>query len=87
MNRPGWGPILALAGLAVFSFAFTLAAKHGLWPQLPPGALHDTDLWAGLAGGLVLVALLLRTDRRSDGVTGRRGDGENGKTIGSDESC
>jgi len=53
MNRPGWGPILALAGLAVFSFAFTLVAKHGLWPQLPPGALHDTDLWAGLAGGVV----------------------------------
>jgi hypothetical protein len=78
MNRPGWGPILALAVLAVFSFAFTLAAKHGLWPQLPPGALHDTDLWAGLVGGVLLLGLLLRRSPRTsvEDLTRRRGDAE-----------
>jgi len=78
MNCPGWGPILALAGLAVFSFAFTLVVKHGLWPQLPPGALHDTDLWAGLAGGVLLLGLLLRRSLRTsaEDLTGGRGDEE-----------
>jgi len=55
--------IFCILGLALFSLAFTLAAKRGLWPQLPPGALHDTDLWAGLAGGVVILFLLLKPRR------------------------
>jgi hypothetical protein len=67
MSRPGGWPILGLAGLAVFSLAFSFAAERGLWPELPPGALHDSDLWAGLAGGAVLVVLLLRPERNQRG--------------------
>jgi hypothetical protein len=55
--------IFCILGLALFSLAFTVAAKRGLWPQLPPGALHDTDLWAGLAAGVVILVLLLRPRR------------------------
>ncbi|HEX7253671.1 MAG TPA: hypothetical protein VF376_12370 [Thermoanaerobaculia bacterium] len=55
--------IFCLVGLALFSIAFTVAAKRGLWPPLPPGALHDTDLWAGLATGVVILFLLLKPRR------------------------
>jgi hypothetical protein len=63
MNRvgPARTVLLALVGLALFSVVFTLAAWYDWWPRLPPGALHDTDLWAGLAaGGALFVFLLLR---------------------------
>ncbi|HEY6929085.1 MAG TPA: hypothetical protein VJA66_05355 [Thermoanaerobaculia bacterium] len=56
--------IFCLVGLAFFSIAFTVVAKRGLWPSLPPGALHDTDLWAGLAAGVTILFLLLRPRRR-----------------------
>ena len=46
--------------LILFSALFSLAAWYDRWPRLPPGALHDTDLWAGIAGGAALLALLLR---------------------------
>ena len=46
--------------LALFSTLFTIAAWYDRWPRLPPGALHDTDLWAGFAGGVLLLILLLR---------------------------
>ena len=55
--------IFCLVGLALFSIAFTFAARRGLWPSLPPGALHDTDLWAGLAAGVVILFLLLKPSR------------------------
>jgi hypothetical protein len=59
--RPARTVLLALLGLALFSVVFTLAAWYDWWPRLHPGALHDTDLWAGLAAGVaVLVLLLLR---------------------------
>jgi hypothetical protein len=48
----------ALAALGVFSIAFSLLAERGLWPQLPPGALHDTDLVAGFVVAIGLVVLL-----------------------------
>ena len=51
---------LSAAALALFSTLFTLAAWYDWWPRLPPGALHDTDLWAGLAAGVALLLLLLR---------------------------
>jgi hypothetical protein len=63
MSRLARLSVFALAGLALFSLLFTLAARRGLWPQLPPGALHDTDLWAGLAGGIVILFLLLKPRR------------------------
>ncbi|HKA36549.1 MAG TPA: hypothetical protein VKH43_06985 [Thermoanaerobaculia bacterium] len=52
--------LLSIAALALFSTLFTLAAFYDWWPRLPPGALHDTDLWAGFAGALALLVLLLR---------------------------
>ena len=59
-----WRPsrMVLLCGLALilFSALFSLAAWHDWWPRLPPGALHDTDLWAGLASGILLLILLLR---------------------------
>ena len=55
--------MVLLCGLAVilFSALFSLAAWYDWWPRLPPGALHDTDLWAGVIGGIALLALLLRS--------------------------
>jgi hypothetical protein len=57
--------LLALAGLALFSLLFSLAADNGLWPRLPAGALHNTDLWAGLAAGVLLLLWMLLPPRRS----------------------
>ncbi|MGH9317976.1 MAG: hypothetical protein ACRD1P_12830 [Thermoanaerobaculia bacterium] len=66
MTRPkGRGLALSgLLGLALFSLVFSLLASRGHWPRLAPGALHDTDLVAGLAGG-VAVLLLLLLDRKT----------------------
>lgn len=58
MKEFGRVTIFCLAGLSVFSFAFSLLAERGLWPGLPPGALHGTDLWAGLVGGTILFLIL-----------------------------
>ncbi len=52
-------------GLALFSALFSLAARRGLWPELPPGALHNTDLVAGLIGGVALFVLLVRVKRKT----------------------
>jgi hypothetical protein len=54
--------LLCALALALFSTLFTLAAWYDWWPRLPPGALHDTDLWVGLAAGALLLALLLRVN-------------------------
>ncbi|MEO8190714.1 MAG: hypothetical protein ABI682_10280 [Acidobacteriota bacterium] len=59
----GWIAAL-LAGLGLFSLGFSLLAERGLWPELPPGALHDTDLFAGFAVVLGLIGLLLREEAR-----------------------
>ena len=56
--------LLGAASLALFSALYSLAAWYDWWPRLPPGALHDTDLWAGLIAGAVLVIVLL-LQRRS----------------------
>ena len=45
--------------LALFSTLFTLAAWYDWWPRLAPGALHDTDLWAGLIAAVALLLLLV----------------------------
>jgi hypothetical protein len=57
---------LGLAALAVFSILFSLAAWRHVWPELPPGAFHNTDQWLGLAGGLVILLLLLRPRRTTE---------------------
>lgn len=59
MTRPflRWSAA-ALAALGVFSIAFSLLAERSLWPQLPSGALHDTDLVAGFVVAIGLVVLL-----------------------------
>ena len=58
MRSLGRTATLCLGGLALFSLIFSLLAERGLWPALAPGALHDTDLWAGLIGGTVLFLML-----------------------------
>jgi hypothetical protein len=58
MTRPFLRWTAAALALGVFSIAFSLLAERSLWPQLPPGALHDTDLVAGFAAAIGLVVLL-----------------------------
>ena len=65
MRSLGRTATLSLAGLALFSLAFSLLAERGLWPALAPGALHNIDLWAGFAGGLVILVFLLLPRRGS----------------------
>ena len=48
------------AAIALFSTLYTLAAFYDWWPRLRPGALHNTDLWAGFIGGGLLLILLFR---------------------------
>lgn len=50
--------LAALAALGLFSLVFSLLAERGLWPELAPGALHDTDLVAGFLSAIALAALL-----------------------------
>ncbi|HXM78939.1 MAG TPA: hypothetical protein VOA00_06880 [Thermoanaerobaculia bacterium] len=72
MTRPflRWGAA-ALTAFGVFSIAFSLLAERSLWPQLPPGALHDTDLVAGFVAAVGLVVLLAA--RRGEIPRGDRG--------------
>ncbi|HSS44893.1 MAG TPA: hypothetical protein VLO07_06080, partial [Thermoanaerobaculia bacterium] len=60
MTRPkGRGLVLSgLLGVALFSLVFSLLDSSGHWPRLPPGALHDSDLVAGLVGGVAVLLLL-----------------------------
>jgi len=55
--------LLSALALALFSAIYSAAAWYDWWPRLPPGALHDTDLWAGFAGGAALLALLVASKR------------------------
>ena len=55
--------LLSALALAAFSGVYSAAAWYDWWPRLPPGALHDTDLWSGFLGGAVLLALLLMPER------------------------
>ena len=64
------------AALALFSALYSLAAWYDWWPRLPPGALHDTDLWAGFAGGVALLLVLrlhlpLRHESNDEGSRNR----------------
>jgi hypothetical protein len=69
MKRPRSGVFLAIAGLvllALFSAITTWLIDRGRWPELPPGALRNVDLWAGIAFLAALVLwLLLPPSRRS----------------------
>ena len=58
-GRPSRMVLLCGLALILFSALFSVAAWYDRWPRLPPGALHDTDLWAGLAGGAALLLLLI----------------------------
>jgi hypothetical protein len=68
MKPPRFGVRLAVAGailLALFSALATWAIYAGRWPELPPGALRDVDLWAGLVFlAALLVFLLFPSSRR-----------------------
>jgi hypothetical protein len=68
--------LLCAVALALFSALYSLAAWYDWWPRLPPGALHDTDLWAGFAGGVALLLVLLlnpplRHERHDEGSRNR----------------
>ena len=56
--------IAALLLFAAFSFFATRAITSGRWPDLPPGALRDVDLWTGLLFLAALVLYLLFPQRR-----------------------
>lgn len=67
MNPPRpWVRISIAAALlfAAFSFFATRAITSGRWPQLPPGALRDVDLWTGLLFLAALVLFLLLPSSR-----------------------
>ncbi len=69
--------LVGLSALALFSLLYSLAADDGLWPRLPAGALHGTDLIAGFAAGLGLLWLLTLPKRTATSVqneTRGRGD-------------
>jgi hypothetical protein len=55
---------LALISIGAFSLVFSLLAENGLWPELPPGSLHNTDLAAGFLAAIGLL-LLLALDKRA----------------------
>lgn len=84
IRRKGALVWVGLAALALFSAIFTFLAERGLWPALPPGAFHDWDLWIGLAGGVLLLWVLVwrRTDVSVDQRTGGQGDEETGRENG-----
>jgi hypothetical protein len=56
--------IAAALLFAVFSFFATRAITAGRWPELPPGAFHDLDLWTGLLFLAALIVFLLLPQRR-----------------------
>ena len=72
--RPHDLTILSQAAVAehvdnkTLSAVYSAAAWYDWWPRLPPGALHDTDLWAGFFGGAALLALLV-LPKRSDSAS------------------
>ena len=68
--------VLCAVALALFSTLYSLAAWYDWWPRLPPGALHDSDLWAGMLGGLLLLFCLIRAKATDAGTRGH-GDAEN----------
>jgi hypothetical protein len=80
--KPGTGArtvLVSCLALAVFSAVYSAAAWYDWWPRLPPGALHDTDLWAGFAGGVaLLLVLLLDPDRRN----GSKDEGSRHRAVG-----
>ncbi|MEO8432025.1 MAG: hypothetical protein ABI592_10990 [Acidobacteriota bacterium] len=60
--------LAALAALGLFSLVFSLLAERGKWPELPPGALHDTDLAAGFVSAVALAAIFaMGKSRRNAG--------------------
>jgi hypothetical protein len=64
--------LLGALALAAFSGIYSAAAWYDWWPRLPPGALHDTDLWAGFAGGAALLLALLLDRGRTNNDEGSR---------------
>jgi hypothetical protein len=50
---------IALVSVGAFSILFSVLAENGLWPELPPGTLHNTDLIAGFLSGVGLLAALV----------------------------
>ncbi len=72
LSPAGRTVLLSGLALAVFSAAYSAAARYDWWPRLPPGALHDTDLWAGfLAGVTLLLVMLLRREGDDEGSRNR----------------
>jgi hypothetical protein len=85
-GTPARTVLLSALALALFSTLFTIAAWYDWWPRLPPGALHDTDLWIGFIGGAALLAILVRAGKRrvespEPGLDSPKGEGGAGSTT------
>ena len=67
MKLSRFGVRLAVAGailFVLFSSLATWAIYSGHWPELPPGALRNIDLWAGFLFLAALITWLLLSQRR-----------------------
>ena len=67
LRRPGIRALLLLAAIGAFSVGYSILAENDLWPRLRPGALHGTDLIAGFAVVVGLLALLIAGGGRGRG--------------------
>ena len=54
-----------LVWLSLFAILYTAGERFGIWPQMPPGAFRDVDLWIGGAAVAGLAAALWTRRRRS----------------------
>ncbi|MEP6802164.1 MAG: hypothetical protein ABJC07_09525 [Acidobacteriota bacterium] len=79
----GWIAALIVA-LGLFSLFFSLLAERGRWPQLPPGALHNTDLAAGCVVALGLLWVLLREKKGDPAIERPAGPAPGEKPAGAD---
>jgi hypothetical protein len=80
VSRPRLGRLVlaSLAWFGLFSLLYFAGAALGAWPEAPIGGFGGVDLAAGLAFGVVLLVVLVRS-RRSQR---RLDDGESRGGVG-----
>jgi hypothetical protein len=73
VSRPGLGRLVlaSFAWFGLFSLLYFAGAALGVWPEAPIGGFGGVDLAAGVAFGVVLLVVLLRSGRSSRRVEDR----------------